>query len=940
MNFISRSSTIFFLLGCMIITLASAQGRDSEGKNTKVPNDGYPTTWDFPEQYSLLSKERIAWIEKVRNDEYALAWNYPDRGLLVSQEWIDQARKEKDPLTEAYAYIFKADCYVSLGDFAPAIQSLLQARSICDQHNISVLEQRINRPYGRIYIELGNPTKAIEHHLEALSQVTEEIQIWITRHSLGEAYVEAGQLDKAYDIAIDLYDRGGHLWAALPRLLGNTYLRQNKPEKALAAFQTQSDLTTALSWVGNMNGIAASYLALGQRDSSRVYARKALEMSEERKFIKSIQQSTDLLAQSYRDVDDKQYIFYLEKSHEVNRQMYSPEKMNAFNDLIFSDEISRREMAAAELHFAEQRRTWFLLGLAGLFLLFCLFLWRIIRLKTQSNQLLKAEKEKVEQSMKQLEITQHQLLIAEKTARDMEKQESDRLSEINILKTRMYTNITHEFRTPLSVILGVNDTIEGYTYERSLIRRNANNLLNLINQLLNLSKIDSGTIILNPIRGNIISYLHYLTESFYSMASSKKITLNFDSPLTSMEMDYDEDKIQQIINNQLSNAIKFTKSGGKVGLFVNQVTVDGCDFLEIRVKDTGVGVVKEDLPFIFDRFFQSELQAGMGGTGIGLALTRELVELMHGEIKVQSEPNWGTEFITRLPITQLSTTPGSQIEHQHHLTIEPCEEWLPVSPDQIQGDKPIVLIVEDNEGVIYYMQSILEAKYNLLVAMNGREGIELALQHIPDIILSDVMMPEISGYTLCNTLKSDVRTSHIPIILLTAKADISSRVEGLKHGADAYLSKPFEKDELLVRMEKLLELRAALQEKYANTEMTGHPGVVSENLEDQFLAKFNEIIRQHLDDEAFTVSNLSKLMCMSHTQMYRKVKAITGKTPSNYTRSVRFETAIHLLQNTDLQIQEIAYRVGFSDPNYFTRMFKHDYGRAPGSYRNSAKLIQ
>ncbi|MEZ4953928.1 MAG: ATP-binding protein [Saprospiraceae bacterium] len=554
-----------------------------------------------------------------------------------------------------------------------------------------------------------------------------------------------------------------------------------------------------------------------------------------------------------------------------------------------------------------------------------------------------------------LTIAAFYLFYRRKMTRQFELQEAVRMRDLDDLKTRLYTNITHEFRTPLTVIMGMNDNIKGHEQEKKLIKRNAKNLLRLINQLLDLSKLDSGTLKIDAVQGDIISYLHYLTESFYSMASDKKVSLNFRSETNSLIMDFDEVKIQHVVYNLLSNAIKFTRPGGKVALESNEATKDGRPYLKIKIKDTGIGIPEKDLPHIFDRFYQVEKKPSrvntsstntiktFDGTGIGLALTKELIELMGGDISVKSEEDWGTEFRVMLPIKHGFFTPKLDTSFgMENLDVEPTPDFesLPVKPDQINGEKPQVLIVEDNAGVVTYIKSLLENDYFVQVAINGQEGIDMALEHIPDLIITDVMMPEKNGYEVCSFLKKDERTSHIPIVMLTAKADVTSKIEGLEMGADAYLSKPFEKEELLVRLRKLLELRKVLQKRYASQQSTvgslqsddvvAHIG---ETIEDKFLGKLKSVIEDRLSDAEMSIPELCRVMHLSHTQLYRKLKALTDKTPSQFVRTVRLQKARELLKSSELNISEIAYEVGFSDPNYFTRMFKQEFGQVPGEVK-------
>ncbi len=524
--------------------------------------------------------------------------------------------------------------------------------------------------------------------------------------------------------------------------------------------------------------------------------------------------------------------------------------------------------------------------------------------------------------------------------RKLEQEEALRLRELDTVKTRLYTNITHEFRTPLTVILGMIDNIRGHRQERSLIKRNSKNLLRLINQLLDLSKLDSGTMKMDAVQDDVINYLRYLTESFYSMAQERKINLQFTSAIDELVMDFDEVKLQHVVYNLLSNALKFTPEGGTVLFQTDRTTRNGKAVLHMKLKDTGVGIPADKLPHIFDRFYQadnSNTRKGEG-TGIGLSLTHELVQLMGGIINVKSEEGVGSTFSIWLPI--LNTAPAGklpeEVARRKELEKELIPDTLTEKADRKKengiaqnGDLPILLIIEDNKDVAHYIRSILEESYIIHWSKDGEAGIEKALEIVPDIIISDVMMPKKDGFEVTNFLKNDERTSHIPIILLTAKADVDSRLEGLERGADAYLAKPFNKKELKVRLDKLVELRQTLQARYAQTPIPQPTPNKSLQIEDAFLKRMNDIIEANLDNAEFSVVDFSQEAGMSQSQLLRKLKALTGKSAVAYLRSVRLHRAKEMLSKGELNVSEVAYEVGFSDPLYFSRAFSKEFGFPP-----------
>lgn len=547
--------------------------------------------------------------------------------------------------------------------------------------------------------------------------------------------------------------------------------------------------------------------------------------------------------------------------------------------------------------------------------------------------------------------------------RKLQVAETLRLKELDSVKAKLYTSITHEFRTPLTVIQGINDQIreEGEKLKHkkivessSIIKRNNAQLLNLVNQMLDLRKLESGALILNMINDDIIAYLRYIIESFHSLATSKNIDLQLFSEITECRIDYDPKKILSIVSNLISNAIKFTGEGGKVTLLVNREELDptqkqtpGRPSLTIIVKDNGKGIPASQIPHIFDRFYQAEdSSARQGeGTGIGLTLTKELVKLLGGSIEVESKVKEGTRFTIRLPITQKAEKQAiSENAVQEEYTgfpdsipgLEITSNTADFSDSTAQNNHlPLTLIIEDNKDVVTYLISCLDKDYRLEVAYNGREGINKALELIPDLIVSDVMMPEQDGFDVCRRLKTNEKTSHIPIIMLTAKADIQSKLKGLERGADAYLPKPFNKEELLIRLKKLFEVRQNLRQYYLSLATRAvHPiSKPIEKTEDVFVQKVRSIVEDHLDDYEFTVKDLCRTVAMSHSQLHRKITALTGYSANRFIRYIRLSKAKKLLLDPDKNIAEVAYETGFSDPLYFTRVFRKEFGVTPTRFR-------
>jgi signal transduction histidine kinase/ligand-binding sensor domain-containing protein/DNA-binding response OmpR family regulator len=515
-----------------------------------------------------------------------------------------------------------------------------------------------------------------------------------------------------------------------------------------------------------------------------------------------------------------------------------------------------------------------------------------------------------------------------------------RLKELDDLKTKLYANITHEFRTPITVILGMAEVLKEELINSSkkvnssinLIEKNSDSLLNLVNQLLDLAKLEEGKLNLNIEKGDVVKYLKYITESYVPLAKDNQINLVFYNEVSKVIMDFDYDKLALILKNLITNAIKFCDKNEKVIVHVSKIKTN----LVIKVKDTGIGISNKHLPFIFDRFYQVENASTKkyDGTGIGLALTKELVHLMNGNIKVESQENVGTTFIMEFTIINNQQIESKDNSHNQIITKKITTIESNIEIKNLDSSKPIALVVEDHKDVANYILLCLEKKYQTISASSGNIGIELAKKHIPDIIISDIMMPKVDGYELLETLKNDEKTNHIPIILLTAKTNHNSKITGLDLGADAYLTKPFKKDELLIRIKKLINLRKILHDKYAASEnliIKPTKQIASKN--EAFIQKVITEINKNIKNVAFNSTVLAENLFLSESQLYRKLKALTNTSTALFIRKIRLQKAKTLLETTNKSVSEICYETGFNEPSWFTKVFKQEFGYLPSEHR-------
>ncbi len=545
---------------------------------------------------------------------------------------------------------------------------------------------------------------------------------------------------------------------------------------------------------------------------------------------------------------------------------------------------------------------------------------------------------------------------------------NEQLQEMATLKSNFFANISHEFRTPLTLILGpLEQMIEMATDKQhqnklKVMRRNAQRLLNLINQLLELSKLDSGTVTLNMVPRDIVSFFKGLTASFELLTTRNDQTLTFSAPVETCIVAFDVSRMEEVLCNLLINAIKFTPAGGSIACFVTPQTSESPGFpdgfVEMRVQDTGPGMPPSQMAKIFDRFYYSDNihEYHQKGAGIGLSIAKELVELHHGTITVEStqgEPS-GSRFIVRVPLDKTYLKPVEGFERHAFQALDEHEmDGLPSSFHLVEAEtvtaepphmhesfgdeKEIILVVEDSADVCAYIRGALEPLYHVLEARDGQAGIEKALLFIPDLIVSDIMMPRMDGYTLCKTLKQDRNTSHIPIILLTAKASEENILAGLETGADDYVTKPFSTRILCARIKNLIDIRCQLQQNWSR-EMTLQPTTMTVSPVDKtFMKELKQVMEKNIDDCDFNVEQLSQKLLLSHASVYRKIHALTGETPTDFIRSYRLKQGAELLKKSKMSVLEVALEVGFSSANYFTKCFKNKFNQLPSEYRGDTR---
>ncbi len=540
--------------------------------------------------------------------------------------------------------------------------------------------------------------------------------------------------------------------------------------------------------------------------------------------------------------------------------------------------------------------------------------------------------------------------------RKMEMKEAQRLKELDEFKSRFYANISHEFRTPLTLISGPlnraidqlpSDSRSAILEDLKIAENNSQRLLYLINRILDLSKLEAGKLDTNFIFGNIQTHVQSLLHSFRPLLESKQLSLDFQSDFNDPYIDLERQLVTHVLTNLLSNAIKFTPENGKISVSL----IEEESSWILQVSDSGKGIQEDKLEAIFERFHTSKADNAMG-VGIGLAFTKEIMELLNGKIDVANQKEGGAIFKISFPLTRelkkadLNMLKEEQLAGQDTVLagVEQELSKAKVHSDSTPGilnesddDRPLVLIVEDHFDVARFISKCLEKDFQTIVAEDGEIGLTKALDTIPDLVISDVMMPHKDGFELCIDLKNDERTSHIPVVLLTAKSELEARLQGLEHGADDYLAKPFHEKELIIRVNNLLRSRKILQAYYGGRVADNPPEEIILDpviqTEQRFIAKAKSTVEEYLLDPGFDIPTFCKAMGMSRTQLHRKLTAITGHSASNFINSIRLDKAQELLLSSDQSISEVAYATGFNDPSYFTRIFSKFYDCSPSEYR-------
>ncbi|MEP1095887.1 MAG: ATP-binding protein [Cyclobacteriaceae bacterium] len=833
--------------------------------------------------------------------------------VLNEAQAIFDRRQDKTGL--ALVKIEQAKIHQRRSNTETAIRIYLQTLPLLKEEGNKNTEARVLNQLGSLYKLQKQPQKAIEYYQRALDLVTElnfkpGISACLMNLSTmfrinGEYEKSISYVEKSIALKRETGDklglgRGLDNLAKLHATLENHELAEGYYNEALT-------VASEVNSPGLKNivlfGLAENHYNIGNYHSSITLSKEVLSSTAVSNDLELQIELCAILADSYEKIGDVNKAYANAKLYnKLSDSLYNEQIVATTNDLEarYQNEQKAKEIAVLESENKVQqlqiksrmRERNYLLAFVVIALLLSGLIYNQYRIKQKSNA---------------------------------------KLKELDQLKSEFLANISHEFRTPLSLIIAplkdkirsTEDVKDKVVFDR--MHKNAEDLYNLINQLLDLSKLEHGQLEMNPEPIEVLGFFRVVSASFMSLAEHNRILFSSKIPDGECWAELDADVVQKVCYNLLSNAFKFTAEKGEIMFSVEIVN----STLNITVSDTGTGIQAEDQEKIFDRFFQSSSTSHMG-TGIGLALTKQLVKIHNGDITLLRSDENGTTFSVQIPLKEVRPTANRQIKGVDvNVKADSIENHERIASEENRG--PLVLVIEDNEDLSRYLEELLRENYTVHTSSNGIKGVEMAKELVPDLIISDVMMPEKDGIEVCNELKGATETDHIPIILLTALTDQESKLKGLERGADDYLLKPFDPKELNVRVANLLNQRSKLKEKYAKLLLLEPQEIEIESIEESFLKNAIEVVGTNIGDSEFSVDQFASEMGMSRMQLHRKLTALTGYSATAFVRQQRLVRASQLLEAGNT-VSQVAYSVGFGSPSYFTKTFKEEFGRSPSEY--------
>ncbi|GAB3775751.1 hypothetical protein GCM10028818_20280 [Spirosoma horti] len=738
--------------------------------------------------------------------------------------------------------------------------------------------------------------------------------------------------------------------------LGDTYSRMQQYDRAeqfiQRALKTGTQFNYTASIVSSLIGLGEIRLATGRaKDSFSFFDRARTLVEQLAKPDGRLQVYKDLATAHAQTGDFANAYTFQSKWIALKDSIFNGESAKKIAR-VQADYESEKKQAEIELLKKEQEVSRLWRNALGVGLLAALIIAGLImsrqRLKIRNDQVLLNQSKVVAQKNEQLEIQTH---LLESQATRLTAQ-AGQLQELDAAKSRFFTNVTHEFRTPLTLIIGtlseklhlLTETPETTIRqpEVSVMYRNAQRLLHLINQLLDLSKLESGRLDVRLQTNDIRPLLNVVVSLFSSLAEQRHMRLSVQLSPEQLPVRYDADLVEKVITNLLANAFKFTPDGGEITVYAGPVMRNEAAFVQIVVDDSGIGIAPDQTERIFERFYQGPASQvdRQPGTGVGLSLVKEIIDLHQGRIQVENKAGSGARFVVLLPLAALAEETASPVvparlpseQIVSTLSSEPAPERSPLN--KANDERPLLLIVEDNKDVQTFIRNLMETQYRVVVSQNGREGLNMAQTHLPDLIISDWMMPDMDGIALCQQIKATECTSHIPFILLTALSAQDKRLTGLETGADDYLTKPFDSRELLIRAQNLIMNRRKLHERFSREIRIQPNEITVTSADEKFMTRVMTIVEANLSNSEFSVEQFGREVGLSRMQLHRKLMALTGLASGDFIRIMRLKRAAQLLDGRSGNVSEIAYAVGFNSLSYFAKCFRDQFGVLPTEYQS------
>jgi signal transduction histidine kinase/DNA-binding response OmpR family regulator len=871
---------------------------------------------EFDAKYTVLNSYKGIAATYARLYNYKLAYRYLQEGIEYAEE-----KGNKQSLGEIY---FTAG-QLFLNNHVNkdiALEYLLEAQRIfADDYNYRYLNMT-RLGMGDVHFKTGNDSMAMQLYNEVSTNLYPDDYAMhsLVDHKIAMVFKERGE----YEIALEYLQKSiDEMCTVCPEIqihqtlieAARTSLITSNFEQAFSylnrakniATESESGLEMAISY----RELGSYYQALKNADSAIFYLALAYKLESNLGLPKRVKKTAELLSEIYYSKGEFQIASdYLKIASQMNDNLASIEKYNEVAKLEMRFEIEKKE---AEIAKQKLLRNSFIAG-ALLFVIIGLLLWKAFRIKKKDNQLLAKQKKEIEEI-------------------------SDQLQQSTKRKLDFFTNISHEIRTPLTLIKAPLERIlKSETNDNEINKQlqlavnNTNKLKALVNQILDLQKLDEHLLSLDLSEFEIISFCKEIVSSFDGYSSQNNCKLIFEANLGKAQITFDQGRLQSIITNLLSNAFKFNKENGEVIFKLDLNTRQ----LILEISDTGKGISSDHLKKLGERYYQIEnLNAGVEGTGIGLAYVKEIVALAKGEFSISSKPGKGTSISISLPLDAVEIQDDIPVKLEISKPNQPVNEFDDLIPETDNKGLPRILIVEDNYELRIFLRDLFAPSYEVICAKDGEEGQELAFKHIPDLIISDVMMPKIRGNELCKLLKNDINTSHITIILFTAKGAPDSIIDGYDCGADDYIVKPFDTDLLLKKVKNIISTGENARKKFSFTDIERSKSVYSD-FDKKFLEDCTSIIKNNFHDSGFTVEVLAENINLHRRTLLRKFNALTGKSPVDLIRHTRMTQAAKLLQEK-YRVNEVALMVGYEDTNRFSKAFKQFHGVSPSAY-NSERL--